>query len=115
MSKRGSHDRWLDDSAHETWQETIDGQHVVVCHYAMRAWPRSHHNSWQLYGHSQGKLEPIGKQWGVGVDNDFYPVSFERARDHARSSRQSPPGRVRVAGGCGGADAVPTPTLLAPT
>jgi calcineurin-like phosphoesterase family protein len=40
----------------------------------MRVWPRSHHNSWQLYGHSHGKLLPIGKQWDIGVDNnDFYP------------------------------------------
>ena len=91
MSKRGSHDRWLDDSAHETWQETIGGQHVVVCQHAMRAWPLSHHNSWQLYGHSHGMLEPAGKQWDIGVDNnDFYPVSFERVREIMRHRPDNP-------------------------
>jgi calcineurin-like phosphoesterase family protein len=45
----------------------------------MRVWPRSHYNSWQLYGHSHGRLEPVGKQWDVGVDNNnFYPVSFDQ-------------------------------------
>ena len=74
---RGSHDYWLDDGAHEIWEGKIEKQYIVVCHYAMRVWPRSHHNSWQLFGHSHGRLEPIGKQWDVGVDtNDFTPVSF---------------------------------------
>jgi len=79
---RGSHDRWLDDSAREILELTIEGEHVVVCHYAMRRWPKSHYGSWQLYGHSHGTLEPIGLQWDVGVDNnDFYPLSFDRIRE----------------------------------
>ena len=76
---RGSHDRWLPKSAPYLWQEKIDGQIIVACHYAMRVWPKSHYNSWQIYGHSHGKLEPQGKQWDVGVDiNNFYPVSFDQ-------------------------------------
>jgi calcineurin-like phosphoesterase family protein len=44
----------------------------------MRTWHRSHYNSWQLYGHSHGTLEPIGKQWDIGIDNNnYYPLSFE--------------------------------------
>ena len=82
---RGSHDHWLGADAHEIWQETIDGQHIVVCHYALRVWPRSHYGSWQLYGHSHGKLAPLGKQWDIGVDNNsFYPVSFEQLRQIMR-------------------------------
>jgi calcineurin-like phosphoesterase family protein len=78
---KGSHDYWLDKKATQIWKKTIEGQYVVVCHYAMRTWHRSHFNSWQLYGHSHGKLEPIGKQWDVGVDNNnFYPVSFEELK-----------------------------------
>ena len=43
----------------------------------MRTWARSHYNSWQLYGHSHGRLDPIGKQWDVGVDNNFlHPVPW---------------------------------------
>ena len=44
----------------------------------MRVWNKSHYGSWELYGHSHGTLEPIGKQLDVGVDtNNFYPYSFE--------------------------------------
>jgi len=77
---KGSHDYWPKD-AHEIWEKKIEEEYVVVCHYAMRVWPRSHFNSWQLYGHSHGKLDPVGKQWDVGVDNnDFLPVSFEQLK-----------------------------------
>jgi calcineurin-like phosphoesterase family protein len=76
---RGSHDYWMKNDSHEIWERTINGIHIVACHYALRVWPRSHYNSYCLYGHSHGKLDPIGKQWDVGVDNnDFYPVSFDK-------------------------------------
>ncbi len=53
-------------------------QPITLCHYAMRVWHKSHFNSWQLYGHSHGKLNPIGKQYDVGADsNNLSPVSFE--------------------------------------
>jgi len=52
---------------------------MVVSHYCLRTWNRSHFNSWHLYGHSHGGLPPIGKSWDVGVDNNEYaPISFER-------------------------------------
>jgi calcineurin-like phosphoesterase family protein len=78
---KGSHDKWLKVNAHDMWERNIDGQVVVVCHYAMLVWPKSHYGSWQLYGHSHGKLDiPImGKQYDIGVDNNnFYPVSFDK-------------------------------------
>ena len=81
---RGSHDYWLNGKPnHEIWEKNIfiKGQryHFVVCHYAMRVWARSHYNSFQLFGHSHGRLEPVGKQHDIGVDNNtFYPVSAER-------------------------------------
>ena len=75
---KGSHDWWLKD-AHEIWENKIEDQYIVVCHYAMRVWPRSHFNSWQLYGHSHGNLHPVGKQWDIGVDNNNYlPVSLSQ-------------------------------------
>lgn len=80
---KGSHDKWLKDgSSHEIWESNINGQYIVVCHYAMRVWARSHYNSWQLYGHSHGKLPPMGKQLDVGVDNNnFYPFSWEQVKN----------------------------------
>lgn len=76
----GSHDIWLKDKKYDQiWEKKIDNRFIVCCHYAMRVWPRSHYNSWHLYGHSHGKLEPMGKQWDVGVDNNnYYPVSFDQ-------------------------------------
>ncbi len=76
----GSHDYWLKSSpnARQIWERKMNGCYIVVCHYAMRTWPRSHYNSFQLYGHSHGKLKPMGKQHDIGVDNNnFYPVSFK--------------------------------------
>ena len=55
----------------------LDGQAVVLCHYAMRVWHKSHFNSWHLYGHSHGRLGEWGKSLDVGVDAwDFHPVSW---------------------------------------
>jgi len=79
---RGSHDYWLTENVPAIWEKTIEGHRIVVLHYAMRVWACSHYNSWQLYGHSHGMLEPIGKQWDIGVDNnDFYPVSFGQIKE----------------------------------
>jgi len=79
---KGSHDKWLPASAKYMWRKMIEGQFVVACHYAMRKWERGHHGSWQVYGHSHGRLPPIGKQYDVGVDNNnFYPVSFNRLKE----------------------------------
>jgi len=74
---QGSHDRWRDDLSYLI-ERKIEGQHITICHYAMLKWPRSHYGSWQLYGHSHGKLSSLENQWDIGVDNnDFYPYSFE--------------------------------------
>ncbi len=35
---------------------SVHGQPIVICHYAMRVWNRSHHGAWHLYGHSHGNL-----------------------------------------------------------
>lgn len=82
---KGSHDYWLDTyngiDAHEILEMTIDGNYIVACHYAMKVWPRSHFNSWQLFGHSHGRLEGVGKQMDVGVDtHNFYPYSLEEIK-----------------------------------
>lgn len=43
-------------------------QKICMHHYAGRVWNKSHHGSWQLYGHSHGSLPPQGKQIDVGID-----------------------------------------------
>ena len=56
----------------------LDGQLIVLCHYSMRKWNKSHYGSWHLYGHSHGNLPPLGLSFDVGVDtNDYYPYSLD--------------------------------------
>lgn len=56
-------------------------EHITMCHYAMRVWPRSHFNSWHLYGHSHSLLPPKGKSFDVGVDNNYFkPLSFDQVK-----------------------------------
>ena len=55
-------------------------QHIVLCHYAMLVWNKSHHGSWMLHGHSHGTLKyPFAaKILDVGVDShNFYPISLD--------------------------------------
>ena len=87
----GSHDhRWLKDFDSKLglrnvqllpalYSLELDNRLVVVlCHYALRVWDRSHYGAISLYGHSHGKLPPEGRQMDVGVDcHNFYPVSLD--------------------------------------
>ena len=79
---KGSHDKWIpEEGALKIWEKEIEGIYIVVCHYAMRTWARSHYNSWQLFGHSHGQLEGMGKQMDIGVDtHNFYPYSFDQIK-----------------------------------
>lgn len=89
---RGNHDKWQVRGKYPDMLElTIDGQHIVACHYAMRVWNRSHFNAWQIYGHSHGTLPPVGKQWDVGVDNNrFFPVSFAQLKEIMNNQPDNP-------------------------
>jgi calcineurin-like phosphoesterase family protein len=61
---------------------------VVLCHYAMRTWDRSHYGAYQLYGHSHNSLEDLKTHLSidVGVDaHNFYPISFDRVTEIMKS------------------------------
>lgn len=47
---------------------------ITLCHYAMRVWPKSHFNSFNLHGHSHSGLSSIGKQLDVGVDGNNFNI-----------------------------------------
>lgn len=58
----------------------VDGQFIILDHYAHRVWNKSHRGSWMLYGHSHASLpdDPNALSIDVGVDtNDMYPYSFD--------------------------------------
>lgn len=59
----------------------IDGTELTLCHYAMRVWNKSHYGTYQLYGHSHGRLpdDPHARSIDVGVDcHGFKPISLDQ-------------------------------------
>ena len=65
------------------YELTVNGQLIVLCHYAMKVWNKSHVGSWHLYGHSHGTIsETDSLCFDVGVDvNNFTPISFNQVKE----------------------------------
>lgn len=61
----------------------LNRQKIVICHYPLMAWNKSHYGSWQLHGHCHGSL-PVDltqKRIDVGVDCfNYTPVSFDEIK-----------------------------------
>lgn len=73
-------------------------QHIVLCHYAMRVWNRSHYGAWMLYGHSHGSLpdDPQLLSIDVGVDcHEYRPISFEEIKNIMSRKRPKDDARGR--------------------
>lgn len=65
-----------------------DGASLVLCHYALRTWPGQGKGALNLHGHSHGRLQPLPRQFDVGVDaRDFRPVQIAELRQRAKPSR----------------------------
>lgn len=48
-------------------------QQIILSHYAMRVWDKSHHGSWMLYGHSHDSLDNMrGQEDERLIVNSFY-------------------------------------------
>lgn len=63
----------IDDLLHITVGETP----IVLCHYGLRVWNRSHYGALHFYGHSHGNLPGDTQSCDVGVDCwDFRPVAL---------------------------------------
>lgn len=55
----------------------VDGQWLVLCHYAFRTWKNMGRGWIDLHGHSHGKLKKQTRQFDVGVDLwDFRPIGL---------------------------------------
>jgi calcineurin-like phosphoesterase family protein len=76
-------------------------QVLVLCHYALRVWDRSHYGAWHLYGHCHGSLPALGLSFDVGVDaHGFRPWSLDEVAARLREA-----GRTLGVGDC-----APAPT-----
>lgn len=76
----------LFDSVGE-YKELVDsGEHITLCHYAMRVWNKSHRGSLMLYGHSHGQLNDNNQSLDVGVDAwGFYPVTLTEIKKRMKT------------------------------
>ncbi|PJI56035.1 metallophosphoesterase [Methylobacterium radiotolerans] len=80
---RGNHDRrytlalpWT--SIQHYAELVVDHRMLVLFHYSLRVWNRSHFGSLSLYGHSHGTLPGTAASCDVGVDVwDFRPASLD--------------------------------------
>ena len=56
---------------------SLDGERLVLCHYAFRTWNRAGRGSLHLFGHSHGRMPGNAQSCDVGVDVwDFRPVAL---------------------------------------
>jgi calcineurin-like phosphoesterase family protein len=85
---RGNHDRepklehgWT--SIHDLRTIKVGAQPIVLCHYALRVWDKSHYGALHCYGHSHGKLpdDTESLSLDVGVDcHNYTPLEFEEIK-----------------------------------
>lgn len=60
----------------------LEGTHLVLLHYAMKVWNRSHHGAIHLYGHSHNKLAADSGSCDVGVDAwDYRPITLAQIKN----------------------------------
>ncbi len=83
---KGNHDYLRDSQYRQIFNQVLEYEElshnttkVVLSHYAMRVWNKSHRGAWHLYGHSHGALPDNGdKSFDVGVDCwNYKPLSMK--------------------------------------
>jgi calcineurin-like phosphoesterase family protein len=61
---------------------------LILCHYPFRTWDGISKGSYNLHGHSHGRLTPLRRQVDVGVDVwEFRPVSLDVLRTRRAAKR----------------------------
>ncbi len=90
----------------DIWHIKVNDQPIVLCHYRMDVWDKSHYGSWHLWGHSHTKRVPPGAHddndhkfsVDVGVDYwDYKPVSFDQLKTHFEFKKEMIKKRIGMA------------------
>lgn len=91
----GNHDKYMEPetlqmfgSVHNYHEinvpdKDVGKQMIVLLHYGMRVWNKSHRGSWHLYGHSHGTLpdDPGSLSFDAGTDcHGYTPISYEQVK-----------------------------------
>jgi calcineurin-like phosphoesterase family protein len=71
-----------------------NNEHIILFHFAMRVWNKSHHGAIHLWGHSHGSLSPHGLSVDVGVDSkeitsEYRPVSIDEVLEYMKHRTKS--------------------------
>lgn len=68
-------------------------QEIVLNHYAMRVWDKSHRGTWHLYGHSHHSLPDLedSLSFDVGINGwDYKLVSYDQVKDKMSKKKYKP-------------------------
>lgn len=68
-------------------------QNIVLNHYAMRVWDRSHHGTWHLYGHSHHTLPELSDSmsFDVGINGwDYQLISYQQVKEKMSKKTYKP-------------------------
>ena len=72
--------------------------YIVLCHWPIRSWHKSHYGTWHLYGHVHGNLpdDITSRSFDVGVDvHNFFPLSFDEVEQIINQKKARPPLKKR--------------------
>jgi calcineurin-like phosphoesterase family protein len=67
----------------DLYEQSIDGIHVVMCHYPLLTWNRAYRGAFMLHGHSHNTIpfDPKYRRLDVGVDAQGYaPIAWEEIK-----------------------------------
>lgn len=94
---RGNHDASLYKNKHlvpnnvtlleDIIMINVEKQDIVLCHFPMICWNKSHWGSWLLYGHVHNKELPLkGKMFDVAPKKGYIqPYSFQQIKEIMKS------------------------------
>ena len=84
-------------------EEAVGGvRRIVVCHYPMLVWDRSHYGAWHLHGHCHGTLPDDGTslRFDIGVDawttngkKLYRPIEYNEVKEKMKLKKWIPKDR----------------------